>query len=141
MILPRVRAVLNYVERLFLDALLSGGAFFTVTMLPLSQSRPGGVMALLPSLGIYMACSLCALYAMRTYRTIWRYTSFRDFLGLTAAALMTLIGFMIIELAIMEPNLSVPGTLLAWTIVLLAIVNIGFLAAPRFVVRALDEAR
>jgi FlaA1/EpsC-like NDP-sugar epimerase len=141
MLFPRTRAILNHVQRLALDVALSGLAFFTVTMLPLVQSGKNNVWALAPSLTLYLASALPALYLMRTYRTIWRYTSFRDFLRLIAAAAFAMLFFLAMELVLMSPNLSVPGSLLAWTIVLVGIVNIGFLAAPRFFVRSIDEAR
>jgi FlaA1/EpsC-like NDP-sugar epimerase len=140
MLFPRTRAILNHVQRLLVDVALSGLAFFTVTMLPLTQSGKDNVWALGPSLVLYLLSALPALYLMRTYRTIWRYTSFRDFLRLIAAAALAMLFFMVVELVAMRPNLSVPGSLLAWTIVLVGIVNIGFLAAPRFVIRAIDEA-
>jgi len=138
--LARTRSILSYVQRLALDTMLSGLAFFTVTMLPLFQTGWNTAAALVPSLAIYLASALLAVFMMRTYRTIWRYTSFRDFLRLIAAAVLAMLFFLTVELVLMSPNLSVPGTLLAWTIVLVGIVNIGFLAAPRFLVRALDEA-
>lgn len=141
MLLTRTRAVLNHFQRMALDAALSGAAFFVVTMLPLVQRNPGSLYSLLPPLLVYTAASVPALYMMRTYRTIWRYTSFRDLVRLAAASALTMLFFLTIEVALMNPAISVPGTLILWTIVLVSMVNIGFLAAPRFLVRALDEGR
>jgi O-antigen biosynthesis protein WbqV len=135
-----LRTTIDYTYRLAVDAALSGAAFFIVTMLPLVQSGKSDVASLLPALALYVVASLPALYVMRTYRTIWRYTSFRDFLRLIAAAILTMLGFLIVELVVMHPDLAVPGALLAWTIVLVSVANIGFLAAPRFLFRAVDEA-
>lgn len=133
------RTRLKHACRLSVDVFLSGAAFFTVTILPLLQSIKSNSGALLVPLFIYVATASVALYATRTYRMIWRYMGFGDLLRLVAAASLTMLGFLGVELLVMNPNLSVPGTLLAWTILLVWTLNMGFLAAPRLIVRAIDE--
>ena len=136
--MTQARAIANHLQRLMVDAALSGAAFAVVTILPLVHNGQQTASQLIAPLVIYTLSSLPALYVMRTYRTIWLYTSFRDLLRLATAAALTMVLFLMVELALMNPG-PVPGTLLAWTIVLVGMANIGFLAAPRFVVRALDE--
>jgi O-antigen biosynthesis protein WbqV len=135
--------VMTHVRRLAMDTILSAAAFFTVTILPLMQSDAArgfsSAHGLMIHLGLYAAMALAALTASRAYRMIWRYVSFRDFLRLVAAASMTLLGFILAEISLLHPNLAVPGVLLLWTIVLVWIANIGFLAAPRFLARAVHE--
>ena len=141
MLLTGLRARLIHGARLGVDVALSAAAFFTVTILPLLQSGNRDPRELMLPLGIYALMSVLALYVTRSYCMIWRYVGFRDFLRLIAAAGLTVTGFIVFELLFLNPNLSVPGTLLFWTVLLVWIANVGFLAAPRFLARAFDEAR
>jgi O-antigen biosynthesis protein WbqV len=141
MISMNIRTLATHARRLIVDVALSGAAFFTVTMFPLLQQNMGfrSIGSLVPQLIIYVMISAGALHMTRTYHMIWRYMGFRDFLRLVVASTLTLIGFMVFEFLFMVPNMSVPGTLLVWVIILLWIANIGFLAAPRFFMRTLHE--
>ncbi len=139
-----IHTLLTRIRRLATDIVLSTAAFFTVTVLPLLESTNGEALqrlgSLLFHLGLYAAISGVALIVTRTYRMIWRYVSFWDFLTLIGASTLTLACFLGVELLFLNPNVSVPGTLLAWTIALVWIANIGFLSTPRFLARAIDEA-
>jgi len=137
-------ALWTRIRRLSTDIMLSAAAVFTVTILPLLQAmKSDGYVhlgELLLHLGIYAAISGIALFVTRTYRMIWRYVSFRDFLTLIGATALTLVGFLAFELLFLNPNLSVPGAVLGWTVALIWIANLGFLSIPRIVVRVLCEA-
>ena len=140
-----VRALLTRTRRLATDVVLSTAAFSTVTVLPLLQSGNGATHDQLGSLlfhvGLYAAVSCVVLSVTRTYRMIWRYMSFQDLLTLIGATALTVVGFLALEMLFMSPNLTVPTALLIWTIALIWIANIGFLATPRFVARLLCESR
>ena len=139
--LPNFRMPITRMRRLLVDVALSGSAFFVVAILPYLQQK-GGVRAisdLLPSLATYAVIAAIALFVTRTYQMIWRYMGFRDLLRLIFAATLTLAGFLTYEILLVAPNFSVPGTLLAWVVILVWTANIGFLAAPRLLLRAIDE--
>ncbi len=139
-----IHALLTRIRRFSADVMLSATAFFIVTILPLLQVMRSEVYDHLGNLllhfGIYVVISSIALFVTRTYRMIWRYVNFRDFLTLMVATTLTLVGFFAVEFLFLNPNLSVPGTLLIWTLVLIWIANIGFLCTPRFIARMFDEA-
>lgn len=135
--------LLTYFRRLVMDAVLSAGAFFAVTTLPLLHSNvawgfPITHDALLHP-ALYAAIAMIALCITRTYRMIWRYVSFRDFLRLIVAASITVVGFAFVEICLRPADFAAPNAPLFWTVLLIWISNIGFLAAPRFFARAFHE--
>src|SRR5690348_6812278 len=117
----RLQILLTHLRRAVVDMLLSLTALFTVTILPLLQ-MPGRRESLFAFSGlwahvcIYAGWVLGAILLTRTYRMIWRYVSFRDFLRLIAAASIAMMGFMAGELLLMRQSLNVPGVLLVWTV-------------------------
>lgn len=141
---PKLQILLMYMRRAATDVLLSLVAFCTVTILPMLQT-PGRkeVLLAIPGLwklvGVYTVMAVLAVFVTRTYRMIWRYVSFRDFLRLIAAASIAQVGFVTVEVLLLESTVNVPGFLLAWTMVVLWLANVGFLAAPRFLARAIHE--
>ncbi len=138
-----IHALLTRIRRVATDVVLSAAAFFTVTILPLLETAKAEAYdhlgGLLFHLSVYAVFAGIALCVTRTYRMIWRYVSFRDFLTLIVATTLTLAGFLGVEFLFLNPHLSIPGTLLAWTTVLMWIANIAFLSTPRFIARVIGE--
>lgn len=126
-------------RRFVLDVLLCGLAFLCVAALPLQTHLPFQPNSVPLYLAGYTLFSAMSLAAFRTYRMIWRYVSFQDLLTLVKASTLTQIGFLGFQLllAYQQPPNSV--VMLFWTVALLWVGNIGFLAAPRLFMRALRE--
>jgi len=126
-------------RRLTMDVILSAAALFAVTILPLLQVT--GTRELAISSGIlwhvvfYAGVSAVVFGLTKTYRMIWRYVSFWDFLKLMGAVTLIVGIFALSELVIARPSGPMPVTLVAWTLLLLWTAHVGFLAAPRFIVR------
>ena len=139
------RTVFMRLLRLLADVTLSIAAFCTITILPLLLTvgpKPfyhsnGPLM----HLAIYSLVTAVALIAARTYRTIWRFVSFRDLLSIAQASTLTVVGFSAIEYVFLHPGTSISSTLVLMTIALVWIANVGFLVAPRLIARLLYETR
>lgn len=141
----RLWAIARPLWRLAVDTALAATAFLTVTVLPAFQtdllSVRANVVSVLEELALYCVIAAIALAAMRTYRTIWRYVSFRDLLSLFGAASLTVLAFAVVELALARFSLPVPVSTFVTAVGFLWIVMVGYLAAPRMISRSLFEWR
>ncbi len=130
-------------RHLLVDVALSTAAFCVVTVLPALPALQSAGRAtwegLISHVALYAAIAAAALIATRTYRTIWRYVSFRDVIALLQASFFTVIGFAVIDLLLINPNLPISRVLLFWSLALIWALNVGFLVTPRFLVRILSE--
>lgn len=139
------RTVFMRLLRLLADVTLSIAAFSAITILPLLLTvgpRPfyhsnGPLM----HLAIYSVVAMVALIVSRTYRTIWRFVSFRDLLSIAQASALMVIGFSAIEYLFLHRGISISSTLVIMTVALVWIANVGFLVAPRLIARLLYETR
>lgn len=137
------RVLITGAKRLFADVLLSGAAFTLVIVLPLTQARSLQMLpwrGLLSHVSLFMLSAMAAHLLCRTYRMIWRYVNFRDLLSLIQASGFTILCFALVDFLLLNPKSNVPGSLLLWTLLLIWIATVGFLATPRLVVRALAES-
>ncbi len=139
----RVHALAIRVTRFASDVFFSAAAFFVVAILPLVQVGASAVFfgprGLVVHLAIYSGVAAIALASMRTYRMIWRYVSFRDFLSIAGAVTVTVASFTVVEFLLYPPQAPVPGSLLVWTLLILWSANVGLLSLPRFIARVYAE--
>ncbi len=129
-------------RRLCTDLVLSTIAFSIVILFPaiqLSKSIAFGVVIF--HVAIYVGASTVGLILSRSYRSLWKYVSFRDVLGLVWASALTVLGYAGAELFITARVASVPIELAAWTLGILWAANTGFLILPRLGARLFSELR
>ena len=137
----RVGTIILRLRRMMVDVFLSVAAFATVAILPLLNSagsidhRSDAVI----QIALYASVTFVALAISRTYRMIWRFVSFNDLLRLILAATLSVGSYFAIALAIYPGARAVPFVLLAWTVLQMWTVTVGFLVLPRIVVRAVNE--
>ena len=140
-----IKSLTIRLRRFSMDVLLTAIAFFVVTILPILQTfgvRPiynadGPIKHLL----IYTSISAAALAICGSYRMIWRYVSFKDLLTLIKATTLTCAIFPFAEILASRSSTAIPLEIMIWTLILVWIANIGFLAAPRLIARAIQEMR
>jgi FlaA1/EpsC-like NDP-sugar epimerase len=135
-------AYITRARRLAVDTFLSTLAFLTVTTLPFLLQDVSASPSINEAIGFIVLYALIASLSLalsHTYTMIWRYVSFRDLMHLILATTLTVFVFYFV-MAIKVPQLvTAPFALVVWTIALVWTANLGFLALPRFLMRAADE--
>ena len=131
------------VSRLYLDVL--GCAFAYVIAVPVSVRWVDSSAMLLIRSGqplhivLYCLLAMFVFWRFRTYRTIWRYTNFEDFLRLVGAITITCAGFWILEALLIQSDWGNKEGL--WTLILLWGSTSVLLLTPRLVARVVFENR
>lgn len=145
--MPPVRwyPLLTRARRFAADTLLCCLGFSAVTVLPMVQTagfRPfyesdGPLLQLI----MFAVAAAVSLAFARTYRMIWRYVSFQDLLILIKATSIALILYALAEYLFFPKIYLAPSALLVWTLSLIWLADIGFLATPRLIARIYNETR